>query len=182
MCKFGKISPCTDPCDSFSGFSWLLLSALHIHTNDFKTKENIWNDRVNKAVNKPKYILHLRFLEELPFALLTDLHTLGILSISFSRDGVPTFLKELPEVLNTAVLPPLCSLTHPKPSQLSLGQAMWRPGHLTQHSITPHWSHSSSIAWRCIWGHCPVKRNTGPTKHCRMLWQPCWLSVPCTLN
>jgi hypothetical protein len=55
-----------------------------------------------------------------PFALMTALHTLNILSTSFtwnafpnSLEGVPTYAEHL-----LAFFPSICCPTHPKPSQL----------------------------------------------------------------
>ena len=53
-----------------------------------------------------------------PFALMTALHTLGILSTSFTRNAFPTVLKEFPRMLSTYWLLFLHGSTHPKPSQL----------------------------------------------------------------
>lgn len=109
--------------------------------------------------------------------MLTALHTQDILSTSFSWDGFPTFQKEFLEVLNQH----FCLPTNPKPSQLGLGQMMWRPGHLTQHSITPGWSNSSSPAWRWTCSQNTCWSNSAQTRW-RMLRQPCWLGTASPSN
>ena len=54
-----------------------------------------------------------------------------------------------------APLPSLCSPSHPKPSQLGLGQVTVEASATLHHS--PSWSNSPYTAWRCVWGHCPVE-------------------------
>ena len=67
----------------------------------------------------------------------------------------------------------------------------WRTCHLMQHHHSPSCSNCPYTAWMCVLGHCPVeKQNLSPTKskpdgmtyRCRMMWQPCCLSVPWILN
>jgi hypothetical protein len=50
---------------------------------------------------------------------MTALHTLGILSTSFTWNAFPTVLKEFPHMLSDllAAFPSLCGATHPKQSQ-----------------------------------------------------------------
>jgi hypothetical protein len=50
---------------------------------------------------------------------MTALHTLSILSTSFTSNAFPTVLNEFPHLLITllAAFPSLCGLTHPKPFQ-----------------------------------------------------------------
>jgi hypothetical protein len=51
------------------------------------------------VLNKSKYILYTEILQNMPFALMTALHTLGILSTSFtfsnSLEGAPTYAEHL---------------------------------------------------------------------------------------
>ena len=55
---------------------------------------------------------------------------------------------------------------------------------------SPSWSNSPYTAWKCVGPLSCWKTNDSPTKRkpdgmayrCRMLWLPCWLSVPCILN
>ena len=57
-----------------------------------------------------------------------------------------------------AALPSLCGPTHPRPSQLGLGWVIVeaRSSDPALHH-SPSWSNSPYIAWRCVWGHCPVE-------------------------
>ena len=122
---------------------------------------------------------------------MTALHTLGILSTSFMRnafptEGVSTYAERL-----LAAFPSLCSLTHAKPSQLGWGWVIVeaRSSDAALHH-SPSWSNSPYIAWRCVGSLSCWKTNDCPTKckpdgmayHCRMLWEPCWLSAPWILN
>ena len=52
-------------------------------------KEHIWNYVVNKKVlNKPEYVFIFYILQSSHlFALMTALHTLGILSVRFMRSS-----------------------------------------------------------------------------------------------
>ena len=54
-----------------------------------------------KLLNKSKYILNFRFFKVPPFALMIALHTLGILSTSFTYNYFLTFLMEFPHMLST---------------------------------------------------------------------------------
>ena len=71
-------------------------------------------------------------------ALMTALHTLGILSTSFPRNAFPTVLKEFPHMLRTCWLLFLHSAVQLIPNHLNWDEIgwLWRPGHLMQHSIT----------------------------------------------
>lgn len=87
------------------------------------------------------------------------------------------------------VAPPRCmivqiyflhSLVQFIPNQLSWIQIgwLWRPGHPMQHSILP-WQ--ITLTWtRRVWGHCSVGKwqTRWDECRCKMLWQPCWSSVP----
>ena len=65
----------------------------------------MWNSAVTKKVlNKCKYISYLRFFKKSPFALMTALHTLGILSTSFMRNAFQTVLKEFTHMLSNCWL------------------------------------------------------------------------------
>jgi hypothetical protein len=66
------------------------------------------------------------------------LHTLGILSTSFMRNAFSTSLKEFPHMLSTCWLLFLHSVIQLIPNHLKWVEVgwLWRPGHLTQHSIT----------------------------------------------
>ena len=68
---------------------------------------------------------------------------------------------------------------------------LWRPGQLMQHSITLLIGQIATYtAWRCVWSLSCWKTNYSPTKRkpggmafcCRILWWPCWLSLPWILN
>jgi hypothetical protein len=69
---------------------------------------------------------------------MTALHTLGILSNSFTWNAYPTVLKEFPQMLTTCWLLFVHSAVQLIPNHLNLVQVggLWRPGHLMQHSIT----------------------------------------------
>jgi hypothetical protein len=94
-------------------------------------------------------------------SLMTALHTLGILSTSFtwnafsnSLERVPTYAEHL-----LAAFPSPCRPTHPKPSQLGWsrdcgGQVIWcsTPSLLST-------SNSPYTAWRCVLGQCPIEKQ-----------------------
>ena len=98
------------------------------------------------------------------FALITALHTLDILSMSFMRlspemviqllEGIPRGAEHL-----LALLPSLSGPSHPKPSRLGLGQVtvQARSSGAALH-LSPSWSNSPYTAWRCVWGHCPDEK------------------------
>jgi hypothetical protein len=73
-----------------------------------------------------------------PFALMTALHTLGILSTRFTWNAFPTVLKEFPHMLSTCWLLFLHSVVRLNTNHLNLVEVrrLWRPGHLMQHYIT----------------------------------------------
>ena len=90
-----------------------------------------------------------------------------------------------------ASFPSLCGPTHPKPSQLGLGRVIVEArssDEALHHS--PSWSNSSYIAWKCVWGHCPVeKQRMVPLSTNQMGWDGMSLSsavvamlVKCALN
>ena len=103
---------------------------------------------------------------------------------SKSLEGVPTCAEHL-----LAAFPSLCSPTHPKPPGMVWGQVIVEARSSDAALHHSPWSNRPYTAWRCVLGHCPVKKDS-PTKrkpdgiayHCRMLWWPCWLSVPWILN
>ena len=68
---------------------------------------------------------------------MTALHTLGILSTSFTWNAFPTVLKEFPHMLSTCWLLLLLSALQLIPNHLIWVEVGWllRPGHLMQHSI-----------------------------------------------
>ena len=113
---------------------------------------------------------------------MTTLHTVGILSTSFIRIVFPTVLKKFPHMLSTSWLLFLHSAVQLIPNHLNWVEIgwLWRPGHLMQHSIT------FLLGQRCVLGQgvfSPTKhRPDGMADRCRMLWQPCWLSVPWIRN
>ena len=66
-------------------------------------KYHIWNHvGTKKVLNKSKYILDSSKYP--PFALMTTLHTLGILSTSCMRHYFPRVLKEFLHMLSTCWL------------------------------------------------------------------------------
>ena len=121
------------------------------------------------------------------------LHTLGILSTSYTWNPSSRLLEEFPHKLSTCWLLFLHSgPTHSKPSQLGWGREIVeaRSSDAALHHA-PSWSSITYKAWRCVLGHSPVdKQNYHPTKHkpdgmayhSRLLCWPCWLSVPWILN
>jgi hypothetical protein len=84
---------------------------------------------------------------------MTALHTLGILSNSFTQNAFPTVLKEFPHMLSTCWLAfsSLFGPIHPKP--------FWRPGHLMQHSITLLFNQTALAHPGGVLGHCPVEKQ-----------------------
>ena len=124
---------------------------------------------------------------------MTALHTLGILSTSFTWNAFPTVLKEFSHMLSICWLLFLHSTVQQIPNHLNWVEVgwLWRPGHLMQHSITILLGQialtQSGGVFRSLscW-----KSNDSPTKckpdgmvyRCRMLWWPYWLSVPWNLN
>jgi hypothetical protein len=79
---------------------------------------------------------------------MTALHTLGILTISFTCNAFPTSLKEFPHMLSTRWLLFLHSAVQLIPNHLNWVEVrwLWRPGHLMQHQHSPSWSNSPYTA------------------------------------
>ena len=118
-------------------------------------------------LNKSKYIVW-DSSKQPPFALMTALHTLGILSTSFTWNAFPKkswkVLKELPHMLSTwlAAFPSLCGPTHPKPSQLGWGRvcAFYVCHHQSVTSKAPPHHHMWELfqdCWKCIPGDYLMK-------------------------
>jgi hypothetical protein len=109
---------------------------------------------------------------------MTTLHTLGILSTSFTWNAFPTVLKEFPHILSTCWLLFFHSAVLLIPNHTNSVEVgwLWRPDHLMQHS--PSWSNSPYTAWRCVGSLSCWKTNDSPTKRkpdgladcCRRLW------------
>jgi hypothetical protein len=103
---------------------------------------------------------------------MTALHTLGILSTSFtwivlskSLEEILTYVEQL-----LAYFPSLCSPTHPKQSQLGSGQVIVeiRSSDAALHH-SPSWSNSPYTAWRSC--DTPTKRKPdGMAYRYKMLW------------
>ena len=87
-------------------------------------------------LNKSKYILYLRFFKVA--TLMTALHTLGILSTSFTWNAFPTVLKKFPHKQSTWCMLLLHSAVQLIQNHLNCVEVvwLWRPGDLMQHSIT----------------------------------------------
>ena len=70
--------------------------------------------------------------------MMTALHTLVILSTSFTWNAFPTVLKEFLHMLSTCWLLFLHSAVQLIPKHLNVVEVgrLWRPGHLMQPSIT----------------------------------------------
>ena len=87
-----------------------------------------------------------------PFALMTALHTLRILSTSFMSNAFSTVLKDFPHMLSTYWMIFFYSAVQLIPNQLNWVEVrgLWRPGHLMQHHPSPSWSNSTYTAWRCV--------------------------------
>ena len=81
---------------------------------------------------------------------MTALHTLGILSTSFTWIAFPTVLKEFPYMLSTyGCFPSLCGPTHPKPSQLGWGR-------LIVEARSSDVVSSKQLKLTCVNHHCHV--------------------------
>ena len=92
---------------------------------------------------------------------MTALHTLGILSTSFTLNAFPTVLKEFPHMLSTCWLLLLHAAVQLIPNHLNWVEVrwLWRPGHLMQHSLTLLLGQIALTVWRCVLGHCPVEKQ-----------------------
>ena len=116
-------------------------------------------------LNKPEYILYFRFLDLFRSSHLLLWWQLCTLLAFFqsaswgshlewfsnSLEGVPRGAEHL-----LAALPSLCGPTHHRPSQLGWVIVEARSSDPALHH-SPSWSYSPYIAWRCVWGHCPVE-------------------------
>ena len=120
---------------------------------------------------------------------MTALHTLGILSTSFTWIYFPTVLKEFPHMLSTCWLLFLYLAVQLIPNNLNWVEFgwLWRPGHVMQQSITLLLGKIAHKQPGGVSDYCPVElQNDSTTKskpdvlayRFRMLWYPCWLSVP----
>ena len=92
---------------------------------------------------------------------MTALHTLGILSTTFTWNAFPTDLKEFPHMLSTCWLLFLHSTVQLIPNHhvwVKVGW-LWRPGHLMQHSITLLLGQIALTQPGGVLGHCPVKNQ-----------------------
>ena len=90
---------------------------------------------------------------------------------------VPTYAEHL-----LAAFPSLCSPTRPKPSQLNSGRVIVkaRSSDAALHH-SPFWSNSPYRAWKCVFGHCPVKKQMTVTLNL-MLRCVCHLNSVVHLN
>ena len=124
---------------------------------------------------------------------MAALHTLEILSTSFTWNDFPTALKEFLHMLSPCWLLFLHSAIQLIPNHLNWVEVrwLWMSGHLTQHSITLLLDQIALTQSGGVLGHCPVekqmivpisKKTDGMAYRCRIMWQPCWLSVPWILT
>jgi hypothetical protein len=92
---------------------------------------------------------------------MTALHTLGILSTSFTWNSIPTVLKEFPHMLSTCWLLFLDSEVRLIPNHLNMIEVggLWMPGHLIQHSITLLLGKIALTQPGCVLRHCPVEKQ-----------------------
>jgi hypothetical protein len=92
---------------------------------------------------------------------MTALHTLGVLSTSFTWIAFPTVLKEFIHMLITCWLLFLNSAVQLIPNHLNWVEVGWlsRPGHLMQHSITLLLGQIALIQTGDVLGHCPVEKQ-----------------------
>jgi hypothetical protein len=102
---------------------------------------------------------------------MTALHTLGILSTSFTWNAFPTVLKEFPHMMSTCWLLFLHSAVKLIQNQLNWVEVgwLWRPGHLMQHSITLLLDQIALTQPGGVLGQCPVEK--------RMVAQTRWNGV-----
>ena len=93
---------------------------------------------------------------------MTALHTLGILSTSFSWNTFTTVLKECSHILSTCWLLFLHSVVQLIPNHLNwvVVRWLWRPSHLMQHSITLLLGQIALTHPGGVLGHCPVDKQT----------------------
>ena len=123
---------------------------------------------------------------------MTALHTIGILSTSFTWNVFPTIL-EFPNMMSTCWPLFLHSAVQLIPNHRHWVEVgwFWRPGHLLQHSITLLLGQIALTQPGGVLGHCPVeKQMIVPLSENQMGWRIaaecfdslCWLSVPWILN
>ena len=147
---------------SFKGFSLFYYCRIIVKTSKLWNNTYITHHVATKKVFKQIKIYFWFFKNKL-FTLMTALHTLGILSTRFTWNAFPTVLKEFPPILSTCWL-------------------------IFLHSTVPLFPTHTS--WRCVGSLSCWKTTDSPTKRkpdgmanrCRMLWYPCWLSVPWIIN
>ena len=115
-----------------------------------------------KSAIKTTIILYLIFFKVPPFTLVTALHTLGILSTSFTWNAFQTVLKEFSHMLSTCWLLILHSVVQLIPNHLNWVEFgwLWRPGHLIQHSITLLLGQIALTQPWGVLGHCHVEKQT----------------------
>jgi hypothetical protein len=91
---------------------------------------------------------------------MTALHTLGILSTSFTWNAFPTVLKEFPHMLSTCWLLFLHSAVQLIANHLNWveDRLLWRPGHVLQHSITLLLGQIALTQPGSVLCHCPVEK------------------------
>jgi hypothetical protein len=89
---------------------------------------------------------------------MTTLHTLGILSTSFTWNTFPTVLKEFPHAEH---FPSLCGTTHPKPSQLGCGRVIVETSSsdAALSFLVEYPLHSLEMCWVIV-----LLKNDSPTK------------------
>ena len=100
------------------------------------------------------------------FSTLKALHTLGILSTSFTWNAFPTVLKEFPHMLSTCWKLNLHSAVQLIPNHLNWVEVrcLWRPGQLMQHPITLLLCQIALTQPGGGLGHCPDKKNLTKTQ------------------
>ena len=105
---------------------------------------------------------------------MTALHTLDILSTSFTWYAFPTVLKEFPHMLRPYWLLFLYSAVQLIPNHLNWVEVgwLWRPGHLMQHSIILFLDQIALTQPGGVLGHCPVeKQMIVPLSANQMVWR-----------
>ena len=92
---------------------------------------------------------------------MTALHTLDILSTSFTWNAFPTVLKQFPHMLSTCWLLFLHSAVELIPTDVNLVEVngLWRAGHLMQHSFTLLLGQIAITQPGDVLRHCPVEKQ-----------------------
>ena len=119
-----------------------------------------------KSVKQIKMYLISEILQKPPFALMTTLHTLSVLSTSFTWNAFLTVLKEFPHAEHLlAAFPSLCGPTHPKPPPFGWGRGIVeaRSSDAALHH-SPSLSYNPYTAWSCVGLLSCWKTNDSPTK------------------